>query len=130
METTRCAAGLVDSAAVLWHDLRALAHDRLELASLEAQRAGEALAFMVACSVVIGILVATAWLAIIGAITCWLISSGMALAAALPLAALFSLASAFACARAIRYKSRDLRFPATLQSLQPRGANLAVQAGA
>ncbi len=128
METHAGPAGLVESVTLLLGDLRQIAYDRLELAALEAQRAGAALAFILAGGIVIGALVASAWLGAMAAMVWCLTGNGIALGAALLLAALLNLAFAFVVAFMVRRKSLGLRFPATVQSFRPSGANPAVQA--
>lgn len=111
------APGLSESALALWDDLRGLAHEQLQLAALEARRAGESLVSMVAFAIVAGVLAASAWVGTTGALVLWLIESGVAASAALLLAAVLNVLGAFGFAVAIRRKSHYLRFPATVRSL-------------
>ena len=67
--------------------LRGLAHDRLELAALETQRAGESLVAMVVAGMLVAGLLLSAWLGLLGAAILALTSLGvMATGSALLLA--------------------------------------------
>lgn len=112
--------GLIDALHALWNDLRGLAHDHLELAALETQRAGQSLASIVVYGIVAGVLGVSAWIGLASAVVLWLTDRGMTASTALLLAALLNLAGALGFAIAIRIKSRYLRFPATLRSLSLR----------
>jgi len=112
-------ASLRENALGLWHDLRGLAYDHLQLAALEAQRAGRSLVWMLAASIVLGVLLATTPLILSGALILSLMTLGLAPGAALLLAALTNVALAIALAMAIRARSRLLGFPASLRSLKP-----------
>ena len=111
--------GLIASAEALWHDLRGLAHDYLRIAALETQRAGESLVAIVIFGIVTGILLVSAWLGLAAALVLWLISLGWHGSLALLLAVAINLAGAAGFVFAIRTRSRNLRFPATIASLRP-----------
>jgi hypothetical protein len=123
-------AGVADNALALWHDLRAMANDHLQLAALEAQRAGRSLAAMLAASILLGVLLASTLLILIGALILGLIEFGLPPSAAALLAALVSLFASVLVAIAIRARSRLLGFPATLRALQPAAAVPPADAGA
>jgi uncharacterized membrane protein YqjE len=108
----------MDTADALWGDLRGIVQDHLQLLALEAQRAGESLAHILAYSLVIGVLLLSTWLALSGALVFWLVEYGLAPSAALLLFALFNVMGMASLAFAIRRRSRLLRFPATQRSLQ------------
>ena len=110
--------GLMDTADALWGDLRGIVQDHVQLLALEAQRAGESLAHILAYSLVIGVLLLSTWLALSGALVFWLIGYGLAPGAALLLFALFNVVGMASLVVAIRRRSRLLRFPATQRSLQ------------
>ena len=69
--------GFSENAQVLWHDLRGLAHDHLQLAALETQRAGKSLINMVVYGVAAAILLVSAWLGLMAAGVLWLIAGGL-----------------------------------------------------
>ena len=54
--------GLPKEAELLWCELRGLAHDHLQLAALETQRAGESLVTMIAVGMIVAGLLLSAWL--------------------------------------------------------------------
>ncbi|HRP76327.1 MAG TPA: phage holin family protein [Rhodocyclaceae bacterium] len=115
------APGLIENLEALWADLRGTAHDHLQLAALEAQRALLSLVWIAVFGTVAGMLVAATWLAAVGAMVLWLIESGLAASAALLLGAVLNLLGAFGFALLIRRKSQLLRFPATVRALDPDG---------
>jgi uncharacterized membrane protein YqjE len=110
--------GLLENAQALWHELRGLAHDHLQLAALETQRAGKSLVNMVVCAVAAAILLVSAWMGLMGAGALWLIASGLNASLALLLVAALNIAAAFVLVTMIRRSSHQLRFPATVRSLK------------
>jgi hypothetical protein len=113
-------AAVPQEAKLLWQELRGLAHDRLELAVLETQRAGESLVAMVVAGMLVAGLVLSAWLGVLGAALLALTSRGvMATGSALLLAVALNLAIALMLWRHIGRLSHDLRFPANGRSLEP-----------
>lgn len=114
------APGLIENLEALWGDLRGTAHDHLQLAALEARRAALSLVWMAAYGVVVGILVAATWLAVVGAIVLWLIESGLGAGTAVLVGAALNLLGAFGFALLIRRRSRWLHFPSTVRGLAPR----------
>ena len=113
-------AAVPQEAKLLWQELRGLAHDRLELAALETQRAGESLVAMVVAGMLVAGLVLSAWLGVLGVALLALTSLGvMAIGSALLLAVALNLAIALVLWRHIGRLSHDLRFPANGRSLEP-----------
>jgi hypothetical protein len=113
-------AAVPQEAKLLWQELRGLAHDRLELAALETQRAGESLVAMVVAGMLVAGLLLSAWLGLLGAAILALTSLGvMATGSALLLAVALNLAIALMLWRHIGRLSLDLRFPANGRSLEP-----------
>lgn len=119
------APGLLENTRALWHDLRGLAHDHLQLAALETQRAGKSLVNMVVYGVAAAILLVSAWLGLMGAGVLWLIAGGLNTSAALLLVAALNIAAAFVLYTMIRRSSQQLRFPATVRSLESNASMLA-----
>ena len=104
----------------LWYELRGLAHDHLQLAALETQRAGESLVTMIVAGMIVAGLLLSAWLGLMGAAVLALISRGvMASGSALLLAVAVNLGVALVLCGVIRRRSHHLRFPANTRSLQP-----------
>jgi hypothetical protein len=120
-------AGLIDNAVALWSDLQAVAHDHLELAALEAKRAGQNLVAIVVYGVVIAILVVTAWMGLVTAGVLWIIQLGLNASLAVLIGVAVNLAGAFGLVLLIKQASHALRFPATVNALQPRKAKAAEQ---
>ena len=112
-------SGVLENAQSLLQELLDQAQDRFQLAVLEARRAGESLVDMVAAGVIVGILLAGAWLGSEAAAVLWLIEHGIAASGALLLATSFNMLLALILCGVIRRKSHYLQFPATLRSLQP-----------
>ena len=70
-------AGLSKEAELLWCELRGLAHDHLQLAALETQRAGESLVTMITAGMIVAGLLLSAWLGLVGAAVLALTGSGV-----------------------------------------------------
>jgi len=71
-EAARVPSSWADRVRRLTLDVRQVAHDHLELALLEAQRAQQVLVRTIAAAIVVSVLVATAWLGIVAALIVWL----------------------------------------------------------
>jgi len=111
---------VLEDAQSLWHELRGLTNDRLRLAALETQRAGESLVSMLVTGVMVAALLISAWLGLMAAGVLGLIENGLLVASsAVLLAVAFNLLLALILCGAIRRKSRYLQFPATIRSLHP-----------
>jgi uncharacterized membrane protein YqjE len=115
-------SSLLDDARTLWHEVRGLSHDRLQLVALEAQRAGVSFINMIMTGVVVAVLLCSAWLGLLSAVVITLIENGVIFRSALLLAVALNLLLALIGYRYLYRKSRFLKFPATLQSLQPEAA--------
>ena len=104
----------------LWCELRGLAHDHLQLAALETQRAGESLVTMITAGMIVAGLLLSAWLGLMGAAVLALTSRGvLGSGSALLLAVAANLLAALVLCGVIRRRSHHLRFPANTRSLQP-----------
>jgi len=104
----------------LWDELQGLAHDHLQLAALETQRAGESLVTMITAGMIVAGLLLSAWLGLMGASVLALTSRGvLASSSALLLAVAVNLGVALVLCGVIRRRSHYLRFPANTHSLQP-----------
>ena len=73
---------------------------------------------MVAFAVAAALLMASAWLGLLGAGAWWLVASGLNPGAALLLVAALNIAAALVLYLMIRRSSAHLRFPATVRSFQ------------
>ena len=116
-------APLTTRVTALVRDLRDLAHDHLELAALEAQRAAMGLAKLLSAAVVVSVLVASAWIALVAAGIVWATEAGVGWGAALATAALVNAALAAGIAWWIKSQAGDLLFAATLRQLRATAAD-------
>jgi uncharacterized membrane protein YqjE len=117
--------GLLENAQALWHDLRGLAHDHLQLAALETQRAGRSLVNMVIYAVAAAILLVSAWLGLMAAGVLWLSDRGLNASVVLLLVVALNIAAALILFTMIGRNGRQLRFPATVRSLKSDASMLA-----
>jgi hypothetical protein len=104
----------------LSHELRDLAHDQLELATLETRLTVSSVMTMAVLAVAMAVLVVSAWLALAGAALFGLINLGLAPWVAMLLLVVANLLLTFLCWSMIRRKSHKLGWPATLRSLRAR----------
>ena len=111
------AESLTHQLLALRRELPGLVSDRVELLSLELQRAVQALAQIVALLVAIAVLGVTAWLVLWGAIIRLLVSAGMPLAAALLLAIALNVLAILAALLRVRQLLPRLKLPATRRHL-------------
>lgn len=112
------AHSLLDSAESTWVSVRVLIADHLELLALEAQRAGGSLVAILAGGIAIGVLAVSAWLGLIATVALLLISFGLNAAAAMLGVTLLNLLAIYGLLRFISRRSRELRFPASLDALR------------
>ncbi|MCE4536306.1 phage holin family protein [Pelomonas sp. P7] len=109
--------GLPQQLHGLWRDVQGLVSDRVELLSLELQRAVQALIQIVALLVAVAILGVTAWLVLWGALIRLLVSAGMPLAGALLLAIAFNVVVMALAVMRVKRLLPQLRLPATRRHL-------------
>ena len=98
-------------------DVRKAAREQLRLLDLEAQRAGQALALMLAYGMVAALLLCTAWLGLCASAVLGLVELGCRTSLALLLAVLLNLVAGLGLLLAMRRQARTLAFPATRQNL-------------
>jgi uncharacterized membrane protein YqjE len=118
----------LESLQGLVHELPGLISDRIELLSLELQRAGQVLAQIVALIVAAAILAVTAWLALWGGVVVGLISAGLHWAAASLIVLVINLGACWWAVVRARGLAPLLQLPATrrhLTSSQPPTASKA-----
>jgi hypothetical protein len=111
---------LTQDVASLSRELRELAHDQLELATLETRLSIRSLLAMAVIAIVAALLLVTAWLALVGAAALGLIHAGFSPVLTMLLLAAASVLLAFGGWLLIRRKSGKLGWPATLRTLKPR----------
>ncbi len=110
--------GVIGEAKLLLSELGELAHDQIQIVSLETQRVGESFVSMVVYGIAVGLLSVTAWLGLIGVLVLWLIHVGVIAPVALLLAVILNLSAALGLIFAIRARSQDLRFSSTIESFK------------
>jgi uncharacterized membrane protein YqjE len=93
--------------------IRRVISNFLELATLEARRAGITFMWMVACGAIAAILAVTAWLSLVGAVAMWAVSYGISWTAVFIAIALLNLLAAALTLSICVNMSRDLLFSAT-----------------
>lgn len=101
----------------LWRDLPGLVSDRVELLSLELQRAARALAQIVALVVAVAILGVTAWLVLWAGIVGAMVAAGLALHWALLAALLLNAVALWLAVMRLLKLLPLLRLPATRRHL-------------
>ena len=113
----RVPSGWGDRVRRLGMDVRHVAHDHLELAVLEAQRAQQVFVRAVAAAVIVSVLAATAWLGIIAALIVWLTE-----VVSWPVALLIGAGTCLAIAGGIVWwvvkHAPEMMFSATLRQLK------------
>ena len=109
---------LLTRATTIIRDFGEVACDHLELAMLEAQRAGIGLAKMLCAAVVVSILLVSAWLALLASGIVWATAEGVSWSGALAIAALLNLIAAGALVLWMRGHTSELLFTATLRQLR------------
>lgn len=110
-------AGLISTIEALWNNLQSVVQDQLQLAVLETLRVGKSLVAIVVYTLVIALLMASAWLCAVGALVLWFIHNGMNASVALLLAVMINVVGVMVFMWAIVRHSRALRFPATVNTL-------------
>lgn len=121
-------AGVMGEARLLLAEFRGLAHDHLQLATLEARQAAVSLVKMAGLGLLAAVFLLSAWLSLMGAATWYaveqeLLSGSLALA----LAAGLNLALALLLGFRIYRQSAHLKFAATARSLKALLADRANQ---
>jgi hypothetical protein len=113
-------SGLAQGVIGLTHELRDLAHDQLELATLETRLTVTSVLTMAVIAIVMAVLVVSAWLALAGSALFGLINLGLAPWVAMLLLVPANLLLTFLCWNMIQRRSEKLGWPATVRSLKAR----------
>lgn len=111
------AASLIEQLQALWRELPGLVSDRVELLSLELQRAVQALAQIIALLVAVAVLGVTAWLMLWAAIIGLLITAGLPPAVALLVAIASNGLAIMLALQRVRGLLPKLKLPATRRHL-------------
>jgi hypothetical protein len=109
---------LADTARETWDELRAALYERGRLLTLEARLAGLTFVQLVMYSVVVAVLVVTAWLGLVACVVIGLISVGLHWALGLTLGVVFNLAIAALLVRSMIGMLDRLDLQATLRRLK------------
>ena len=109
---------LAERAGTLMRDVRDVMCDHLELAALEAQRAGVGLAKLLSAAVVVAILVVSAWLALVAGGIVWATSAGVGWSVALVVASALNVVLAGLVAFWMRSQTHEMLFAASLRQLR------------
>ncbi len=120
---------LLQQIQAVWHELPGLVGDRVELLSLELQRAGLALIQIVVLVVACGILSVTAWLVLWGGVIAGLVALGLHLAAALLLVLVVNVGAAWWAMARVRGMLVLLSLPGTRRHLTTSGSQRHATAG-
>ncbi|HKQ30382.1 MAG TPA: hypothetical protein VJS66_03760 [Burkholderiales bacterium] len=119
-DATPSTKGIFGTFTSVFSSAREVLANFAELITLEARRAGVALAWMMALAVAAALLIVTAWLGLVVAFALWLISLGMMTpAGAIALVAIVNLIVAVIIGFVCFLLSRNLLFPATRRQLKP-----------
>ena len=116
-------SGVLEDMLSLWDELQGLGHDHFRLAALETRRAGQSLVTMLATSVLMVLLLNSAWLGLLAGGVVWLLENGIKASSALMLTVALNLLLLLICIRMIRRHSRYLQFPALTNGLNPNPVN-------
>lgn len=116
-------SGVLEDMLSLWDELQGLGHDHFRLAALETRRAGQSLVTMLATSVLMVLLLNSAWLGLLAGGVVWLLENGIKASSALLLTVALNLLLLLICIRVIRRHSRYLQFPAVTNGLNPNPVN-------
>ena len=111
--------GWLESLQSIWRELPGLVSDRVDLLSLELQRAGRVLAQIVALLVAAAILGVTAWLALWAGIAVGLVELGLHWSLSLLLVLALNAGVAWLAISRLRTLLPLLRLPATRRHLTP-----------
>lgn len=107
-------------AQTLWGEVRGLAHDQLELLSLEAQQASQALARLLMLGAAMGIVLGGAWLCLLLATGLWLWEQGMRGSGIVLLALVVNVTVVMALVWSMRRARKAMGLSRSLRSLQPQ----------
>lgn len=111
------AASLTDQLQALWRELPGLFSDRVELLSLELQRAMQALAQIVVLIVAVAVLGVTAWLVLWAVLIQLLVAAGLPMLASLLLAIAINVVAILVALQRVRRLLPQLKLPATRRHL-------------
>ena len=113
---------LTDHLKALARELRELGRDHLELATLETRLVVNTALRMVIVGIVTALMLASAWLSLVGAAALWLISIGLQPALALLILSVANVFLALVGWQYIKHLNQGLGWPATERSMADTAA--------
>lgn len=128
-DETPAAAGIFSSSdsgaelAAWWQQAKALAHDQLQLLTLEGERVANSMVALLVFGLLAGLLALTLWFAALAQIIMLAHYDILSASQALGLAMAANLLGLWFVLRRCRHYSRLLRFPASMQSLKQAAVN-------
>ena len=122
--------GVIRDAGALARELRELIGEHLRLASLETRLAARTAASMLATAVALGLLLASVWLALVGASVLMLIDYGFNAVTSMALGAGLNMVGALLLCLLLFQQSRNLGWPVTLSLLRSGKAQPALRSAA
>lgn len=120
LEASAREPGLLAQVALLWAELRGLAHDHVQLLALELREARARFALMLGLALAAAALLSTAWLGLAAAAVVWMVQLGVSPVGALLAAVAANVAAGTGCVLLLRRTGRVLPFAATLRSMLDR----------
>lgn len=115
-------SGLVADVRILCRELANLAQEHVQLAALETRLAGQSLTVMVAASIMVGMLLVSAWFGLVAAAIAVMIHLSVPIHIAILVSVLANVLIAVLLCVLIRQQSRHLRWEATMRSLRHAAA--------
>jgi|ERR1043166_1464741 uncharacterized membrane protein YqjE len=112
--------GILESALLLWDELRAIVHDQFQIVVLEARQAASRLVTLLVLAVVAALLFVTAWLGAVAGMIYWMIALGVPWSVAVVGGVAANLIAACVVVLRIRGISDRHIFAATLRALHSR----------
>ncbi len=111
------APGVLDELSGALASARSGVAGLLELATLEARRAGLSLVWMAACGFAAAICLVASWFGLLAAVAIWATSLGLAMITAVIAVAALNAVAGIVLLQLCISRSADLRFPATQRQL-------------
>jgi hypothetical protein len=116
------ATSVTGAARALWEDVRGIVAERVRLVTLELRVAGLTLVQLVMYSVIVAVLVITAWLGIVSGVMIGFVSAGLHWAVAIGIGVAINLVVAFVLVRMMIRLVERISLPATLRRLEGKPA--------
>ncbi len=125
--THASASGVLGEVSGMFASARSVVSGMVDLVTLEARRAGLALAWMAGLGIAAGILAITAWLGLMAALALWAIAAGLSPVLSILMVVVLNLVGAAAAVYACVKMSKALLFSASRRQLRPRTDELSAK---